>query len=106
MTDIAPSLTAPAPTMVAARNGKNMVIPFVVVLQEDQGKGESPAHPKTGRAFRKRLRRFQIIEPIASSKALVVVSMDVRGTRPLGAASDLIDWPIVGRSGSSKSLPT
>ena len=57
VTDIAPSLTAPAPTMVAARKGKNMVDPFVVVLRENRGQkmgsgnGESPAHPKTGRAF-------------------------------------------------------
>ena len=38
VTDMAPSLTAPAPTMVAARKGKNMVIPFVVVLRmENRG---------------------------------------------------------------------
>lgn len=49
VTDIAPSLTAPAPTMVAARKGKNMVHPFMNMVQ----KSESPAHPKTGRAFRK-----------------------------------------------------
>ena len=57
---MAPSLTAPAPTMVAARKGKNMVDLFVVVLRDrkqgienEEWKSESPAHPETGRAFRR-----------------------------------------------------
>jgi hypothetical protein len=76
MVDMAPSLTAPAPTIVAAMKGKNMVIPFVIQGIE---KTKAPRIRRraglsggTGTA----LRRFQIIEPIASSKALVVACGD------------------------------
>lgn len=72
MVDMAPSLTAPAPTIMAARKGKNIVVDPLKMVEQKTGYKKAKAPRVRRRAgLSGTVRRFQIIEPIASSKALV-----------------------------------